>query len=119
MTTLKVSLIQVLGASALGYALGVWLKRRLPILDRLNIPTSIAGGMIFAVVALVLHDRVVNLDVDTLLRDLLLVAFMTTVGLSARFQLLRTGGRQLVLLLLISSIGAVLQNLPVQAHLEL
>ena len=111
MTTWKLSLVQVLGASALGVVLGGWLKRRLPILDRLNIPTSIAGGMVYAILALALHDRVVNLEPDTLLRDLLLIAFMTTVGLSARFQLLREGGKKLVVLLAVSSVGAVLQNL--------
>ena len=110
MTTWKLNPAQVLGAAALGVVLGAWLKRRLPILDRLNIPTPIAGGMIYAVAALALRDRVVNLDVDTLLRDLLMIAFMTTVGLSARFQLLREGGKKLVLLLAISSVGAVLQN---------
>jgi ESS family glutamate:Na+ symporter len=106
----KLNTVQVLGAAAVGYALGVWLKRRFPILERLNIPTSIAGGMIFAIVSLALHDRVVNIEADTLLRDLLLIAFMTTVGLSARWQLLKVGGRKLVILLIVSSVGAVLQN---------
>jgi len=110
-TGVKLNPVQVLGASALGYLLGVWIKRRIPILDRLNIPTSIAGGMIFAIVALVLHDRVLNLDVDTQLRDLLLIAFMTTVGLSARWQLLRISGKKMTILLIASSAGAVLQNL--------
>ena len=52
-----------------------------------------------------------NLDADDVLRDMLMVAFMTTNGLSARLKLLREGGRQVVLLLGIGSIGAVLQNL--------
>lgn len=111
MTTWTLNPVQVLGAASIGFVLGVWIKRRLPILDRLNIPTSIAGGMVFALAALALHDRVVNLDADTLLRDLLLTVFMTTVGLSARWQLLRQGGKPLVLLLAVSSIGAVLQNI--------
>jgi ESS family glutamate:Na+ symporter len=69
------------------------------------------GGMIFALAALALRDRVVNLEADTLLRDLLMIAFMSTVGLSARLQLLISGGRQLIWLLALSSAGAVLQNL--------
>jgi ESS family glutamate:Na+ symporter len=109
-TTWKLNPAQVLGAASFGIMLGIWLKRKLPILDRLNIPTPIAGGMIYAIIALALRDRVANLDVDTQLRDLLMIAFMTTVGLSARFQLLREGGKKLVLLFAISSIGAVLQN---------
>jgi len=77
----------------------------------LNIPVSIAGGMVFAVVALVLRDRYVNLDADLVLRDLLMVAFMTTIGLSARLKLLREGGWQVVRLLQSGASARVLQNL--------
>jgi ESS family glutamate:Na+ symporter len=109
--TLKLSAVQVLGLACLGVLMGGWLKRKLPLLDRLNIPVSIAGGMVFAIVALLLRDRYVNLDADLVLRDMLMVAFMTTIGLSARLRLLREGGWQVVRLLAIGSIGAVLQNL--------
>src|ERR1044072_1190013 len=91
--------------------MGMWLKRRLPILDRLNIPVSIVGGMIYAVIAVALRDRVVNFDLDVVLRDLLMVAFMTTVGRGARLQLIREGGVQVIWLLLLATIGAVVQNL--------
>lgn len=107
----KLNAAQVLGLAAVGIALGGWLKRRLPLLDRLNIPVPIAGGMVFAVAALALHDRVVNLEADTVLRDLLMIAFMTTIGLSARVQLLKQGGAAMVVLLAISSFGAALQNI--------
>jgi len=109
-TTWKLNPAQVLGAASLGVILGIWLKRKIPVLDRLNIPTPIVGGMVYAILALALRDRFVNLDVDTQLRDLLMIAFMTTVGLSARYRLLREGGKKVVLLLAISSLGAVLQN---------
>lgn len=106
----KLNAPQVLGMAAIGIALGTWLKRRIPLLDRLNIPVPIAGGMIFALGALALRDRIVNLEADATLRDLLMVAFMATIGLSARWKLVREGGKGLVLLLAISSLGALLQN---------
>jgi ESS family glutamate:Na+ symporter len=109
--TLKLSAVQVLGLACLGVLMGGWMKRKVPLLDRLNIPVSIAGGMVFALVALLLRDRFVNVDADDVLRDMLMVAFMTTIGLSARLKLLREGGRQVVLLLGIGTFGAVLQNL--------
>src|SRR5581483_2455779 len=64
----------------------------------------------FALASLALHDRVVNLDADTTLRDLLMIAFMTTIGLNARIGLLRTGGPGVLKLLAIASMGALLQN---------
>jgi ESS family glutamate:Na+ symporter len=109
--TLKISAVQMLGLAALGVAAGTWVKRRVPLLERLNIPTPIVGGMLFAVAALALRDHVVNLDADVVLRDLLMVAFMTTIGLSARLQLLREGGARVIWFLAIASLGAVLQNL--------
>ncbi len=101
----------MLGLGCLGVAMGSWLKRKVPLLGRLNIPTPIAGGMIYAVLALVLRDRVVNIEADGVLRDLFMIAFMTTVGMSARVQLIRRGGIGVVVLLAIATAGAVVQNL--------
>src|SRR5208337_4626935 len=102
--------VYMLGLACLGIAMGSWLKRKVPLLDRLNIPTPIAGGMIYAILALVLRERVVNFEADGVLRDLCMIAFMTTIGLSARLQLIREGGFGVVLLLAIATAGAVVQN---------
>lgn len=106
----KLNPAQVLALASLGVALGFWLKRRLPLLDRLDIPVPIVGGTVYALLTLALHGRVVNLEVDTTLRDLLMIAFMTTIGLNARLELIRKGGVGVVKLLAIATIGAALQN---------
>jgi len=108
--TWKLNAVQMLALACLGVLLGGWLKRKIPLLDRLNIPASIVGGLLYAVAALLLRDRFVNVDADPVLRDLLMIAFMTTIGLSARLQLLREGGAQVIWMLVIASVGAVLQN---------
>lgn len=109
--TLKLTSVQLLGLAGLGAAAGVWIKQRAPLLNRLNVPAPIAGGMLYALLALALRDRVVNLDADTSLRDLLQIAFFTTIGLSVRVDALRRGGSGLLWLLAAASAGAVLQNL--------
>lgn len=106
----KLNPAQVLALASLGVALGFWLKRKLPLLDRLNIPVPVAGGLVYAVMALALHGRVVNLEPDTTLRDLFMIAFMTTIGLNARTELIRKGGAGVIKLLAIATVGAVLQN---------
>jgi len=100
----------MLGLAAAAIAAGSWLKRRIPLLDRWDIPIPVAGGMVFAVVALALRDRVVNFETDTLLRDLLTIAFMTTIGLGARLRLLLDGGKQVLWLLALSTAAALAQN---------
>jgi len=109
--TLKLNAVQVLGCSCFGVVLGVWLKRKLPILDRLNIPAPIAGGMVYAVITLALRDRFLNLEMDMVLRDILMVAFFTTIGMSASLRLIRVGGLQVLWFFLIATVGAALQNL--------
>jgi glutamate:Na+ symporter, ESS family len=109
--TLRINAMQVLGLAAMGIVAGTWLKRRLPVLDRLNVPTPIVGGMLYALAVLAMHDRLANVEADVVLRDLLMVAFMTTIGLSARVQLLREGGAKVIWFLGIASLGAILQNL--------
>ena len=109
--TWKIGAVQVLGLGCLGVVAGTWVKCRIPLLDRLNIPVPIVGGMLYAVATLVLRDRVVNFDADVVLRDLLQTAFMTTIGLGARLQLIRVGGLRVTWNLAISTLGALLQNL--------
>jgi ESS family glutamate:Na+ symporter len=106
----KMTAVQVLGFACLGLGLGTWLKRRFRFLDRLNIPASIVGGLLFSLVALALRDRVVNLDPDLVLRDILMIAFFTTVGMGASFKLLKEGGVQVGIFFALSAAVAVLQN---------
>ncbi len=101
---------QVLALACIGVALGAWLKRKLPLLDRLDIPVPVVGGMVYALLALALHGRVLNLEADTSLRDLFMIAFMTTIGLNARLELIRKGGIGVIKLLAIATVGAALQN---------
>jgi ESS family glutamate:Na+ symporter len=108
--TLKLNAVQVLALSALGVAGGIWIKRKLPVLDRLNIPASVVGGLGYALIALFLRDRYLNFDMDLYLRDILMVGFFTTVGLSASLRLLKKGGVQVVWFLVLASIVTVFQN---------
>lgn len=105
------SAVQVLGISCLGIALGNALKRAFPILDRLNIPSPIAGGMIFALTTLWLRDRFVNFQMDLVLQNILMIGFFTTIGMGANLELIRKGGAQVVLFFLLASAGAVMQNI--------
>src|SRR5215831_2511336 len=103
--------VQLLALGCVGIVIGAWLKKKFPLFDRLCIPTSIVGGMVFALLALAFHARQINFGVDTTLRDVMMVAFMTTVGLNARWGLVRRGGTKVVLMLALASVGALLHNL--------
>lgn len=108
--TIKLNAVQVLALACFGVAMGSWIKDRWKLLDRLNVPAPVVGGLVYALAALALRDRVANFDLDLVLRDILMVAFFTTIGLSASLRLIKQGGKQVLLFYGLAAAGAVIQN---------
>ena len=108
--TVELTAIQVAAVAAVGLGCGAALKRLLPALERVNLPTSIVGGLVLALVQLLLRDRVVNFTMELWLRDLLMVAFFTCIGFGARLQLLKQGGVPVLVFFLLALFGAAAQN---------
>lgn len=111
MPELKLDLLQTLTLAAVVYYLGVKLRQRITLLDRLNIPSAVIGGLLFALLVFALRDRVVNLTLETGAQPLLNVAFFTTIGMGASLALLRRGGAAVVVFLLFSIVVCLAQNL--------
>src|SRR5512139_1041519 len=97
--TIEISAIQVLGLASFGLVAGTLLRRVFPVLERLSVPASVLGGLLYAVTSLALRDRVVNFHFDLVLRDVLMIAFFTTVGMSASLRLLKIGGKRVSIFL--------------------
>ena len=109
--TLKLDLVQTLALAALVLFLGYALKKLWKVLDRLNIPAPVVGGLSFALAALALRQtRVFAFQFDITLQNPFMIAFFTTVGLTASFRLLKVGGPQVILFWILASLLAVLQN---------
>ena len=108
---LKLDLIQTLAIAGILYLIGIMLKRKISFLERLNIPSAVIGGLLFAVFNLFSHDRLVNVEFDTSMQSLCMVLFFTSIGINASFSLLKKGGRPVILFLAISSAFCVIQNL--------
>ncbi len=92
--------------------LGKALNRRFAFLREFTIPEPVSGGLLVALVITLLH-LAFGLDISFGLRarDLLLVYFFTTVGMNASFADLRRGGRALVVLLVLTILLMLAQNL--------
>ncbi len=108
---LTLDLLQTLTLAAVVYYGGVLCRQQLPVLQRLNIPSAVVGGLLFALVVFVCRDRVVNLQLDTAGQPLLLVAFFTTIGMGASVALLRTGGVGVAVFLAFATVVCLGQNL--------
>lgn len=108
---LNLDLIQTLAIACLIFLTGMMLKRKIPFLERLNIPSAVLGGLLFAAVNLVLHDRFLDLKVNTSMQSLCMMLFFTSIGTSASIGLLKKGGKQVIVFLVLSGAFCILQNL--------
>lgn len=107
----KLGPAHVLALGCIGVALGARIQRAAPALARWNIPGPVLGGLVYAAATLALRDRWLNFEMDTGLRDLLILAFFTSLGFQARVSVVRAGGRDVLLLLALAGAGAFLQGL--------
>jgi glutamate:Na+ symporter, ESS family len=110
MTDLKLDLLQTLSMAALVYFGGIQLRKRIRWLDRLNIPAAVVGGLIVTFVVLLLRERGISVQFDTSLQSTLSVAFFTSIGMSASLALLRVGGVQVLIFLLLATLFCFVQN---------
>ena len=91
--------------------IGELLTRKVPFLAKYNIPTSVTGGILISVVIAIIYVlRDVQLTFDLQLRDTLLLAFFSTIGLSARFRLLLEGGKLLIFLMIATVVVLIMQD---------
>jgi ESS family glutamate:Na+ symporter len=91
--------------------LGHGVRRVIPPLARYNVPAPVIGGLLVAVAMLVARSRGITLATfDTRLQAPFMIAFFTTVGFGASVSLLKVGGPQVVLFLLLATLLAVAQN---------
>ncbi len=101
---------QTLALAALVLLVGLYLKRRIGILDRLNLPAPVVGGLLAAVLLLGLRQGVATFQFDATLQPILMIAFFTTIGMNASLPLLKKGGIQVFIFLAMSTFLCFVQN---------
>ncbi|MBD5164534.1 sodium/glutamate symporter [Helicobacter sp.] len=85
---------------------------RVKVLRDYNIPEPVVGGIIVAIMIFLLYTYgKVELKFDGSLKDPLMLAFFTSIGLSADFASLKKGGKLLIIFLFVVSGLLILQNL--------
>lgn len=98
-------------AASLVLLLGRGLVTRVGFLRAYNIPEPVAGGLVVAVLLLLLRGLAdMEVRIDTSLQAPLMLAFFATIGLSADFASLKKGGRKLAIFLLVVTAFLLVQN---------
>ncbi|HEU5303559.1 MAG TPA: sodium/glutamate symporter [Gemmatimonadales bacterium] len=110
MTDVKLDLLQTLSLAAIVYFAGIQLQKRIAWLDRLNIPAAVVGGLLFTTLVLILRQWSITIQLDTSMQATLSVAFFTSIGMGASLALLRAGGIQVLVFLVLATIFCLVQN---------
>ena len=97
-------------AASLVLLLGRGLVTRVGFLRNYNIPEPVAGGLVVALVLLLMRTLDIEVRFDTSLQTPLMLAFFATIGLSADFASLRKGGRVVGIFLVAVAGLLVVQN---------
>lgn len=94
------------------YFTGAGLNGVIAPLRRWNIPEAVTGGLLAAICTLIAY-RVFGLAIsfDLTARDMLLLYFFTGIGLNARLSDLVTGGKPLLILLILTVVYLAVQNI--------
>jgi len=104
-------MIQTTALAAVVLFAGYGIRRRVPVLDRFNIPAPVVGGVLFSLLALALRQTgVMQFEFDTTLQVPFMNAFFTCIGLGVSLQLLKVGGPQVVAFWLLASLLAIVQS---------
>jgi ESS family glutamate:Na+ symporter len=103
---------QTLIVSILVLYLGRYLNDKLRVLREYNIPEPVSGGLVASLLVWLVYWLLeLEFSFDLANRDMLLVVFFTTVGLSAKVEVLRQGGKALITLLFLATGYLLIQNL--------
>ena len=109
--TLTLDIYQTAAVAVFVYALGSFVKKKFAFFNKYCIPASVIGGVLFACLTLGLNlTGTMTIVTDTTLQNIFMTLFFTSVGYTASLKLLKKGGVQVVLFLLVSTLLIVIQN---------
>jgi ESS family glutamate:Na+ symporter len=111
LSQLSVEPVEVLVLSILVLYLGMFLNDKIRFLGDNYIPPAVTGGLICSgIVAVIYFAAHVQINFDMRIRDVLLLVFFSTVGLSAKLRTLGAGGKALGLLVIVAAVFLVIQD---------
>jgi glutamate:Na+ symporter, ESS family len=109
--TIEFSDLATLIIGLLALFAGTYIRQAVPFLKRIDMPNAVIGAMIVALVVLAVQVAFgIEVVFGTTLRDILLLVFFTTIGLSAKLKALRAGGWPLVIVCAVTVLLLVAQN---------
>ncbi len=102
---------QTIAVAVVVLILGAFLKRKISFLEKFCIPAPVIGGLIFAIFTLICYSTgILEIDFDDTLKEVCMVFFFTSVGFQANLKVLKSGGKPLLIFLILVIVLIITQN---------
>ncbi|WP_278341788.1 sodium/glutamate symporter [Acidaminococcus fermentans] len=110
--TLSLNQYHTIAISILILMLGEFLRNRIFLLKKYCIPVPVVGGLLFTILLLIGYEtNSFHVKLNMVFKDLFMLLFYAGIGFTASWKLLKKGGPQVIVFLILSSILVVFQNL--------
>lgn len=113
MITLNITLdmYQTIAVAVVVLIIGNFLKRKISFLEKFCIPAPVIGGLLFAILTLICYmTGILVIDFDDTLKEVCMVFFFTSVGFQANLKVLKSGGKSLIIFLIVIIVLIISQN---------
>ncbi len=108
---IELDMVQTIALAVVMLLLGEYLVKRVSVLERYCIPSPVVGGLIFAIIALMLKSaNIVEFYMDETLKNITMTMFFTSVGLGASIKELKKGGKKVIMFVFVAIGLVILQN---------
>ncbi len=100
--TITLDMLQSAGIGALALLTGIFMTRKIKWLQRFCIPSPVSGGLVFSIITLLLYKFIhVEVTFDGTLKDVFMLAFFSSVGFQSNLNVIKQGGKTLVMMLIL------------------
>ena len=111
MTEISFNVYYTIALAVLALMLGDFIKKRIYVLRKFCIPTPVVGGVLVALLITALNlSGTASVSLDSSFNEFFSLLFYAGIGYTASWKLLKKGGPQVILFLVLSSILVVFQN---------
>lgn len=111
MLEISLNVYYTIAIAILVLMLGDFIKRHVSVLRKFCIPTPVVGGVLFAIAITVLNvSGLCKIALDSSFNEFFSLLFYAGIGYTASWKLLKKGGPQVIVFLILSSILVVFQN---------
>lgn len=108
---ITLDMYQTIAVAVVVLIIGNFLKRKISFLEKFCIPAPVIGGLLFAILTLICYmTGILVIDFDDTLKEVCMVFFFTSVGFQANLKVLKSGGKSLIIFLIVIIVLIISQN---------